>query len=239
MPAGYSFRPRVWALALAALACAAGVALGNWQMRRAEEKLALGARVEAALRGPALELSPLPVEAAQLVLKRVSARGEFVPRHTVLLANKLRGGRPGYEAVTPLRLGGGTLHVLVNRGWIEAGASPESLPDVRTPPGTVRLEGLALERLPRVLEPGASQARGRARLNLDVAQFAAETGLALHPLVIEQLSELDDGLARVRPRTDFGAAKNEMYALQWYSLAALAVVLVIVLSFRRDGPASR
>ena len=34
MPAGYSFRPRLWAWALAALGCAAFVSLGNWQARR-------------------------------------------------------------------------------------------------------------------------------------------------------------------------------------------------------------
>ena len=33
-----------------------------------------------------------------------------------------------------------------------------------------------------------------------------------------------------------GAEKNENYALQWYSLAALSIVLWIVLSFRRDAP---
>ena len=30
-----------------------------------------------------------------------------------------------------------------------------------------------------------------------------------------------------------GIEKHEAYALQWYSLAALAVVLVMVLSFRK------
>jgi cytochrome oxidase assembly protein ShyY1 len=30
--------------------------------------------------------------------------------------------------------------------------------------------------------------------------------------------------------------KHESYALQWYSLAALAVVLLLVLSIRRVGP---
>ncbi len=208
-------------------------------MRRAQEKSALGASVEAALRGPAIELPARPAEASQYVLRRVSARGEFVPRYTVLLDNKLRGGRVGYEVVTPLRLAGGALHVLVNRGWIEAGASRAALPTVRTPPGPLRIEGLALERLPRVLEPGATPARGNPRLNLDIGEFGAETGLAMQPLAIEQLSELDDGLARARPRTDFGAAKSEIYALQWYSLAALAAVLGVVLSFRRDRSPSR
>ena len=71
------------------------------------------------------------------------------------------------------------------------------------------------------------------RQNLDIAAYAAETGLRLQPRVIEQHSDLPDGLAREWPRHDAGIEKHQGYALQWYSLAALAVVLALVLSFRK------
>ncbi len=207
MAAGYSFRPRAWALALAAAACAAGIALGNWQARRAEEKRALGAAVE-----------------------RVEARGRFLPEHTVLLDNKVRNRRAGYEVVTPLRAAGGD--VLVNRGWIAAGASRDVLPEVRTPAGELRVEGIALARLPQALHLGEAT-RARVRQNLDIGEFAAQTGLRLQPIVIQQHSPADDGLLRDWPRPDAGFEKHQAYALQWYSLAVLAVVLTLVMSFRK------
>jgi surfeit locus 1 family protein len=208
MPAGYSFRPRLWALALAAAACAAGVALGNWQRGRADEKRALGARLE-----------------------RVAVEGEFLPRYTVYLDNKTRHGSAGYEIVTPLRLKGSTTHVLVNRGWIAAGKTREALPEVRTPAGEVRIEGLALERVPRVFSMEKSS--GKVRQNLDIDGYTFETGLRLEPRVIEQHSALPDGLARDWAPHDTGAEKHQGYALQWYSLAVLTVVLFVVLSFRK------
>ncbi len=204
MLAGYSFRPRAWALALALAACAAGIALGNWQSRRAEEKRALGARLE-----------------------QVSVQGEFVAGRTVLLDNKTRRGRVGYEVVTPLRLKD-SMHVLVNRGWIER----ERISELRTPAGDVRIDGIALERLPHALEL-EKNAGGKIRQNLDIAEFARETGLALQPVVIEQHGGSADGLLREWPRPDAGIEKHSAYALQWYSLAALAVVLFVVLSFRK------
>src|SRR5262245_18785106 len=215
MPAGYSFRPRLWALALAATACAVGIAAGNWQSGRAQEKRELGAR-----------------------LQRVTVEGEFVPRYTVYLDNKLRRGKPGYEIVTPLKLRGSPAHVLVNRGWIEGGATREVLPEVATPRGQVRIEGLALERLPRVLgvEGGL---KDRRRLSLDIAAYAKETGLQLEARVIEQHSDAGDGLARDWPPHDAGIEKHQGYALQWYSLAALAVVLAIVFSFRKHEAAAK
>jgi surfeit locus 1 family protein len=229
MPSGYSFRPRAWALALAAAACAAGIALGNWQARRADEKRALGAQLARAMSAAPLEIPAQKVSGESLVLRRVAARGRFVDQHTIFLDNKLRHGRPGYEVVTPLRLDG--VHVLVNRGWVPAGPTRAELPQVPVPAGEVRLEGLALARLPQVLVPG--QARGKVRPTLDIDAFQDETGLRLQPFVIEQHSPAADGLVREWPRPDAGVEKHASYALQWYALAGLAVVLLLAFSIRR------
>ncbi|HXU42158.1 MAG TPA: SURF1 family protein [Burkholderiales bacterium] len=205
MLAGYSFRPRLWALALALAACAAGIALGNWQSRRADEKRAAAAALES---------------------KRVSLRGVFRPELTVLLDNRMRNHRVGYEVVTPLRLSDAT-HVLVDRGWFARGAK-----EPPPPAGEVRIDGIALARLPHALRLG-EEPKARVRQNLDVAAFAAETGLALQPIVVEQHSDSGDGLLREWPPPDLGVDMHAAYALQWYSLAGLAAVLFVVLSFRK------
>ena len=190
------------------MACAAGIAAGNWQSRRAEEKRALGTQVQ-----------------------RIAVHGEFLPERTVLLDNKLRGGRVGYEVVTPLRLADG-IHVLVNRGWIEARPRRDQLPEVGTPRGRIRVEGVVLERLPQPMRL-SEKSSGRVRQSVDLKEFAVETGLPLQAFVIEQHAGIADGLLREWPRPDAGAEKHAGYALQWYSLAALAVVLALVLSFRK------
>jgi surfeit locus 1 family protein len=228
---GYSFRPRGWALALTAVACVAFVLLGNWQAGRAEQKRALGAELERAMQSPPIQLAP-EVEVGTLLHKRVLARGRFVAERTVLLDNKLRRGRPGYEVVTPLALAGSEWHVLVNRGWIAAPPSRETLPDVRTPSGEVTVVGIALQRIPHALQAGVAPT-GRVRQNLDIGAFAAETGLRLQPLVLEQHDDNGDGLLRDWPRPDLGIEKHESYALQWYLFAGLAIALLLVLSIRR------
>jgi surfeit locus 1 family protein len=208
MPAGYSFRPRAWTLALAAAGCAAFIALGQWQAGRADEKRAAAAAVE-----------------------RILVHGEFVAQHTVLLDNKLRRGKPGYEVVTPLRLADG-IHVLVNRGWIAAGPRRDDLPRIDTPAGRVRVEGIVRERLPRPLQVG-EPGRSRVRQGVELADFAAETGLVLQKFVIEQHSAMDDRLLREWVAPGTGVEKHASYSLQWYSLAALAAALGLIFSFRR------
>jgi surfeit locus 1 family protein len=190
-------------------ACAAFIALGNWQARRGDEKRAA---------------------AAELETKRMSLRGVFRPELTVLLDNKVRNHRAGYEVVTPLRVDGE--HVLVLRGWIEAGRTRDAVPEVRTPSGPLSVEGIALERLPRVM-PLKEDPQSRVRQGIELEQFAAQTGLRLRPYFLEQHSPADDGLLRDWPRPDAKVATHQSYSLQWYSFAALAAVLFIVLSFRR------
>jgi surfeit locus 1 family protein len=215
MQAGsFRFRPPWWAAVLAAAGCVAGVLLGNWQSGRAEQKRALAA---------AQEMTTL--------------RGSFEPSRTVLLDNKMHNGRTGYQVVQPLRLAGGK-RVLVNRGWLAAGATREQLPAVPTPAGEVALQGLRLDHFPRAFEPAGATHTGIVWQNASVEDFAAWSGMALEPYVFEQHSALDDGLVRDWPRPDAGVAMHESYALQWYSLAALALVLFIGLNLKIDKRSS-
>lgn len=217
MPASsvrFRFRPPWWGVLLAAAGCAAGIALGAWQQGRAAEK-----------------------RAAALNVPRVALRGALLERFTVYLDNRLYRGRPGYQVVQPLRTPDGR-HVLVNRGWMAAGARPGEPPRARTPAGEVAIEGVRRERIARALEPPGAKREGAVWQNASVPEFAAWSGLALEPWVLEQHSALEDGLARDWPAEDAGAGKNEAYALQWYSLAALCVVLFLALNFKRAKPGS-
>lgn len=210
----YRFQPRWWAALLAAAGCAGGILLGNWQSGRADDK-----------------------RAAAAAEKRAALRGILAPLHTVFLDNKIHRGRAGYHVVQPLRIAGGR-HVLVNRGWIAAGPSRDQLPAVATPNGEVAIEGVRLARFPRAMSAGP-RPEGRVWQNLEFDEFAAWSGLSLASYAIEQHSAMDDGLAREWPRADAAVDKHRSYALQWYSLAALSVILFLVLGFRRDAAASR
>lgn len=232
-----SFRPRWWGLVLTVVGCAAFIALGNWQGRRAEQKRVLQAHFDAAFNGPALQLPDSVVRPADYVLRRVAARGKFLAKYTVLLEDKLYHGRVGYQVITPLCLGSAKICVLVNRGWTPAVAH-RAVPAIHTPGGRLRIDGLALARFPRALDPSHGKYAGRLWINVGVKQFEAWSGLRLQPIVIEQLSRDDDGLIRDWPRPDAHVTMNESYQMQWYSFAGLAVILFLALSFRSDAPST-
>jgi surfeit locus 1 family protein len=235
---GRRFVPRWRWLVVALGGVVAFVALGNWQLRRADERRALAAAQRAALAAPAQPLPGVPVDASAYAMRRIQVRGTFLPAYTIYLDNRIRDGRVGYVVVTPLRLAGSALSVSILRGWVAGTRSRADLPSVQTPSDEQVIDGLALAEIPQRFEAGDAAPEGRVWQNFSVERYRASTALALQPLILEQRSDNGDGLARDWPPHGAGAEKNENYALQWYSLAALSIILWIVLSFRRDAPAA-
>jgi surfeit locus 1 family protein len=235
--AGRTFRPG-WVPSLAAAAfIALSIALGAWQTRRAEEKLEAGRRTEEAARGPALQVPTARVDAAGFELRRVAVRGSFVGRETFFLDNKVMHGTAGYHVLTPLRPESGGTYLLVNRGWIAAG-DRSKLPRVSAPEGLQTIEGVAVVPGKRFLELAPEADSGNLRQNLVLSREERRLGLSLQPFVIEQTSDARDGLVREWDRPDVGVDRHRSYALQWYSFAALAAVLYVVLGFKRTDPAA-
>jgi len=229
---GRSFRPGLAPSIATAAFVALTVALGNWQMRRAEEKLELGRKLEDAARNTMVSVPSAPMDAAAVEHRRVDARGHFVARATLFLDNKVMQGVAGYQVLTPLKLEGGEFHVLVNRGWIAAG-DRSRLPDVLVPEGLQTIQGTAVVPSRRFLELAPEAVSGPVRQNLVIEREEKRSGLKLQSFVIEQTSDAQDGLARAWERPDAGIDRHRSYALQWYLFAALAAILYVVLGFKR------
>ena len=235
MPGNRSFRPAILPGVLALAAIALTVSLGNWQMRRAEEKLAFGREADLAARQAVSALPPSPVDAKTYAFSRVSARGEFLADSTILLDNKVLRGVVGYQVLTPLKIAGGDMHVLVNRGWVAAGVRRDSLPRIQTPTGTELVEGIAVVPSSHIVELDAKTEEGMVWQNLVLARYAKWSKLKLQPVVLQQTSDAADGLARVWDRPDTGADKHRGYAFQWYALAVTVLIAYVVLSFKRPA----
>jgi cytochrome oxidase assembly protein ShyY1 len=207
------------------LVMAVTIRLGFWQRDRAHQKEALQAQIDRYEHA-----SPEPVGAAPIALPaieyhRVRAVGRFMPERVVYLDNRPYQDRPGFYVVMPLALSGGG-YVLVNRGWIPRNADVRTaIAPYRTPTGDVTIEGIARANASRAFElgEGGSAAHQAIRQNLDIAAFAAETGLALQPFVIEQTSDDNDGLVRDWPAPTMGVERNYGYMFQWWGMAAAAL----------------
>lgn len=231
--------PLIAAVVVIAVTCA----LGNWQLRRAHEKTDRAARLATlAAQAPVdlVDAGAAQTGAATLVDRHVRARGRFDAARTVLLDNRPHGNgsdsRAGFLVLTPLRLAAGGA-VLVLRGWLPRDVQDRArIAPFPTPAGEITVEGTALAGVPRVYSLGldpAAEAGRKIRQNIDLAAYAREIDAPLSPVVLEQSSDTGDGLARDWAPADLGADRHYGYAAQWFGLAALTLVLVAVLGWRR------
>lgn len=237
MPARYRLQPRLVTTLAAAAGIAVTLALAYWQLNRAHEKEGRAAQLEALAKTPPVSLAAAEARAEDIEWRQVTVSGRFEPRYGVLIDNRIRRGVAGYHVVMPLEIGGAGgstgRYVLVNRGWIAGNPERARLPEVRTPAGTVEIAGLAVTPSRRFLELSSRVAEGSVWQNLTLERYREAFPLALQPVVIQQESPLDDGLAREWDPPNHGVDKHYGYAFQWLALALTILVFYLVTHVRR------
>lgn len=231
-----SFRLRLWPLLAAVLLICLGIALGQWQIRRAVEKENTARQIQQRAQWPLLTLRDDTAPQDVVPFRRLQLRGEFIDGWSLYLDNRPLHGKAGFYVLMPLRIEGSRRHVLVARGWQARDPLQRTrLPALVTPSGNVALEGMVRDRLDRAMQLGQADSvqPGGIVQNLDLDSLAKASGLQFYPFVVEQTSDLADGLQRDWPMPSSGADKHRAYAFQWYALAAMALLFFVVTGFRR------
>ncbi len=236
---GYSFTPKIWSIIVTAAFIFLFIELGNWQLSRADEKNAQQEKLDMLSKQPIIMLPNTRVKLDDFQYREVEIRGEYLPSHTIYLDNKTFKGVAGYHVLTPIRLANSSLHVLINRGWVAAGFDRSVLPDVPLVQGEMIVTGVVVSPEQRMLQLTDQVITGAVWNNLDVQRYEEITGLELQPILVLQQDQIEDGLVRQWDRPDSGSAKNMGYAIQWFSLAATAFIIFLVLNVKRKGSESK
>ncbi|HUL57381.1 MAG TPA: SURF1 family protein [Usitatibacter sp.] len=226
------FSPGPWPTIGAAAMLALTLWLGHWQTGRGDEKEAMQRLLEARVREPVVDLAAAGASAGDILYRRVRAKGEWIADGQFFIDNRVLDGRAGFHVIAPLRIAGSPRLVLVDRGWIERTADYPKAPRVDVPRGEVEVSGMATLPPKRFLELSSDVIDGNVWQNLSIERYRSVTGRAVLPFVLAA-DEAPAPLAAVRERPDTGVDRHREYALTWYSLAVLAVVLWIALNVRR------
>ena len=238
------FAPRPWAVLLWLAVSAGMIALGRWQLARADEKIALLEAAEAARSAAPVPVSALATDAeavaAAAAYRRLAVEGRWLGDRQFLWDNRASAGRPGLEVVAPLALEDGRA-VLVNRGWAPLPASRDAPPDLAPKAaGTVRLVGLASRPSQgfsggEAFVDGAPWPRWLQWFDYDAVSRAIDRPLV--PLVLQPERGADapaaDLLAENWVPAASGPEKHWSYAVQWFAMTAALAVLFVVVNLRR------
>ena len=209
------------------------ITLGVWQLGRAVEKAEQIAQHARLLNLPAEKLEEVP-DKERIDGRLVEVVGAIEIEQVFLLDNVVLDGRVGFEVVHPMRLEqGGT--VLINRGFVAAGASRAVLP--RVPPlrnrfttsGRIyrsdwmnRDQELAYSGWPRVVP------------TQDPGILSGLLARQVQPFVVRLDAADPNGLPRSWVTTVMLPAKHQGYAVQWFAMALALVGMFVYFTFSRQ-----
>ncbi|HZX32814.1 MAG TPA: SURF1 family protein [Rhodocyclaceae bacterium] len=215
------------------------ISLGMWQWNKAEAKFARQADLEALSRGAPAAMPRQPASAESLRYRHFALLGEYDAARQILIDNRVQGGQAGYEVVTPLKLAGSDLHVLVNRGWIPAPADHSQVPAAPPPAGTVAITGIAVVppvRFFTLAPDGAGESQSNWQpvwQNLDLERFRRLDPYPTQPVVLQLDPDAPGGYGRQWVQPEEGADRNLGYAVQWFGFAIASLGIWLYFLVRR------
>jgi surfeit locus 1 family protein len=212
------------------------LALGNWQLDRAREKLKLESRLEELATQPPVSVPATQVIPDEYRFRNVEVQGRFAEAYTIYLDNRIYHGIPGYQVVVPLQINDSRTYVLINRGWVARAGERLDLPKIPVPQGQVKISGIAVIPSKKIFELSTQTVEGKIWQNLVLERYRKVVPFEIQPIVIEQQNDTADGLVRDWERPDVGVNMHRGYAFQWFALAVAIVILYLVLNVKRVSP---
>ncbi len=216
------------------------ISLGLWQLDRAEEKREIEANVHQAELKEPLELNGLNVSAqkglTEQVYRPAVVAGRYDSKHQFLYDNRTHKGKPGYHVLSPFILKDNQIGVLVNRGWIPFDGRRDNIQDISIESaeevikGVIKLpsESIVLKQSDRLTDKYPQTIQSVA---LDEISEALK--YTFLPVIIELDKMAVNGFVREWQPYYGTIDKHNAYAVQWFAMALVLLLLFIKLSTKK------
>jgi surfeit locus 1 family protein len=219
------------------------LALGTWQVQRLHWKEAWLAEQQARIEAPPLSLSEALAEGEGVVHRRVRTRGRFDTSQTILIHHVPREGREGSRVLSPLLLARGEAEaagapaLLVDRGWIPHASVPGFLEEDRASE-EVEVEGLLFPLELGPAEPSVTEERRVHWMRFDPGRHAAPLQAQLPYRIARVMVQRGaGGDPDALPIAGFEPPRSRVdhrsYAITWYSMAVVSVVVWVAFGIQR------
>jgi len=229
---GFKWQPNAKLLVFSLLMMPLLLSLGSWQLQRGDEKQQI---VDHHARNQQL---PPVVSAKELAsgqdhqYRLAWIRGTVDNQRTIILDNKVKNGRPGYEILQPVTISGLAEKLLINRGWTEASLNRDILPSISPIQGEVQLRGYLYHALKGGyrLDDGIRQVQDwPSRVGWVTVERAEELfGESFLPYQLrldqDSVGALKTGWTTVAVQPE----KHLGYAVQWFAMAITLLILTIM-----------
>ena len=206
------------------------ISLGYWQLDRAEEKRQILAEFVGNQQSAPAALVDLSGD-TNLQYRAAQLSGKLDANRRLLLDNRVRNGRPGYEVFEVLTPITGSQKILVNRGWVQASLDRNQLPVIPPVTGQIRLSGS----LYRVLKGGLQLDDGIDVVSNWPARVGWVSAVRAEQLYGDQFfayqlrldSDSPGALETGWPTVAVQPEKHTAYAVQWFVMVLVLLIMTI------------
>ncbi|WP_345844812.1 SURF1 family protein [Shewanella algae] len=207
------------------------VKLGFWQLQRAEEKQLLAQEIAAkADAGPSSFSALLRQDpSSRLTGQKLQLSANVLSGKQLLLDNQVYQGRVGYLLLQPLQVEPEQPWLLLELGFIPAPEKRSELPEILPLPPRLTLEGRLWQKGSNPLSQELLAEAGWPKRiqNLNWPQLEHLLGHKLIPAVLQPVQLEGVDLPRPWQPLPMPAEKHLGYALQWFSMAAALLLLLV------------
>jgi surfeit locus 1 family protein len=207
--------------------------LGNWQLHRAREKTTMLTEQAHQANQPPIAWSPNRVSPKQY--QTISVSGQYLTQN-FLLDNQYHAHQIGYQVLTPMLLDNEHI-LLIDRGWIAGDPSRRTLPPITQPSQTVRLSGQTYYPSDKIWVLGQIVEKKSGDLTLiekiDSKIISQLLHKSVYPFIIRLDKKEADGYIREWAVVSMPPERHKAYALQWFAMALVILILYIVLNLKK------
>jgi surfeit locus 1 family protein len=204
--------------------------LGQWQLKRADEKRNAQAAFSAGQDAPPLDIALLPQQPA--IYTRVKMSGHYDNAHNFLLDNRILHGRFGYEILTAFVPANSTKAVLIDRGWVAGDPSRLQRPSIASVEGEISLVGSVYRDTARFHFFDNSHESNWPKLiqNLQSNDLQQQFGAPLFPFIVRLDSSMPGAYETEWQlfSIGFGPERHVAYAVTWFALASVLAIIWLI-----------
>ena len=240
----WQFTPNLWPSVATLVILPVLLALGFWQLDRADQKRTIHTEFLQHQADEIIDLNSahsLRVNKNEMMWRNVKVSGQFETSMQVLLDNQVVNSVAGYYVYTPFQLMNEDAWVLVNRGWLAAGNDRNVSPDFGEVENTdteitgvakdVPLTGILLG--DEKIEQMSEDVFRVQRINLQEIEELVEHDLL--PYVIRLHAGSANGYHRNWRLPGSGEERHLGYAFQWFAMAAVLLIIYIVVNLKKTN----
>lgn len=230
----YHFKPHWTMVLLTVIAVGLFMRLGFWQLARAHEKQQMLKAVDVLSKQTPIDWKPSAALPKQY--QQVHVKGHFLPT-ALLLDNQYYRHQFGYDVITPLVLDNGQV-ILIDRGFVPAGQHRQTLPHIDSVNDGIDCIGSAYYPSNKqwVLGPVLDKMNKKLAIieQIDIPFLREFLHKSIYPFIIRLDSQSMHGFIRDWPVVAMPVARHYGYALQWFIMALVIVILFIVLNVKKS-----